>query len=68
MNATRETPLHTLLAYSRPGNHAIVQRLCDADAHLKLRLKCVCARLIQKCEIPYDSKLTPSLLRFVKLH
>ena len=95
MNATRYTPLHTLLAYSRPGDHVIIQRLCDANAHLdcvnalgdtpvdmtpdtsekellksymKLRLKCVCARLIQKCEIPHDNKLTPSWVRFVQLH
>ena len=95
MNAARDTPLHTLMAYSNRSDNAIIHCLCDADAHLdcvnalgktpaditadktekgmlkshmKPRLKCLCARLIQKCEIPYDNILTSSLVAFVEWH
>lgn len=94
-NAVGNTPVHIFVSNSSDCNEAILQLLCNADAHLdcanalretpmdmasnlhikqllkarmKLSLKCLCARLIQRNDIPFHGKIVNSLVTFVERH
>jgi len=94
-NTIRNTPVHIFASNSTDCNEAILQLLCNANAHLdyanalretpmdmasnshikqllkarmKLSLKCLCARLIQKNDIPFHGKIVNSLVIFVERH
>lgn len=94
-DAKRNTPLHVFVSNSRDNDEAILQLLCNANAHLdcvndfietpldvafdpkmkqllkvkmKLSLKCLCARLIQKKNIPFHGIIANSLVTFVERH
>ncbi len=58
-NALRKTPM------DMASNSNTKQLL---KARMKLSLKCLCARLIQRNDIPFHGKIVNSLVNFVERH
>jgi hypothetical protein len=59
VNVLRETPIDVA------SNSNIKQLL---KSKMKLSLKCLCARLIQKKNVPFQEKIAVSLVNFVEKH
>ncbi|CAF1378706.1 unnamed protein product [Adineta steineri] len=59
MNALRKMPIDIVL---NPNTKRLVKE------KMKLNLKCLCARLIQKNAIPFHGKICTSLINFVEKH
>jgi ankyrin repeat protein len=59
VNALRETPMDI-------ASNSNTKQLLNAK--MKLSLKCLCARLIQKNNVPFHGMISTSLVNFVEKH
>ncbi len=62
VNKRRRTPLGSTLPSGSKINDRLKKRMNV------MRLKCLCAQIIQKQQVPYENLLTISLVNFVQKH